>query len=38
MVQKGKVMNLAIAVVYSWMIFMAGIMMFTVCVMDWDED
>ena len=31
-------MNLAIVVVYTWMIFMAGIMMFTVCFMDWDED
>lgn len=31
-------MNLAIVVVYSWMIFMSGIMLFTMCFMDWDQD
>jgi uncharacterized membrane protein YecN with MAPEG domain len=31
-------MGLAIIVVYTWMIFMVGIILFTACVMDWDED
>jgi hypothetical protein len=31
-------MNLALCVVYTWMIAMAGIMLFTMCCMDWDRD
>ena len=30
-------MNLVIVVVYSWMIFLSGLMLFTMC-MNWDED
>ena len=31
-------MNLAICVVYSWMIAIAGIMLYTVCFVEIDEE
>ncbi len=31
-------MNLAIVVVYTWMIAIAGIMLFSVCFVEMDED
>ena len=31
-------MNLAMIVVYTWMIALAGIMLYTVCFVEWDEE